>query len=174
MFINLEQNQKDFEVSQQLVAHLDIVSIKVMVAQFSRKPHSLMQAAQDSLALHIAFTTKKIEQLESQLIAEIEFTCRIRKEVHPEDETTPDQDEDIVRIDCTFESVYKVEKGFTSTEDQRKAFLQANAVYNCWSYFREFVQHSAARMEISTPPIPFLRVSLKRAERDDATIKEPD
>jgi hypothetical protein len=66
---------------------------------------------------------------------------------------------DLIKISCAFEAEYLVNPKFKPTDEQLKAFHEGNVIFNCWPYFREFVQNSTVRMHLPPPPIPFLRIS---------------
>lgn len=64
----------------------------------------------------------------------------------------------LVRVSCQFEALYSLATDFEPTERQIAAFHKGNAVFNCWPFFREFVQNATVRMHIPPPPVPFLRI----------------
>jgi hypothetical protein len=75
-------------------------------------------------------------------------------------EDEPDQRRQLILIECSFEAEYRFRDDMPS-EEQIEAFGSANAVFNCWPFFREFVQTSVARMHFPPPPVPFLRLVRK-------------
>jgi hypothetical protein len=75
----------------------------------------------------------------------------------------PEEQRPLIRIECCFEAEYSFMPGFTPSESQIEAFRSANAVFNCWSFFREFVQSSVTRMHFPPPPVPFLKI-VRKAE----------
>lgn len=70
----------------------------------------------------------------------------------------------ILTVECQFEAQYCLVEGFDPTESQIEAFQSANAVFNCWPFFREYVQSTATRMNFPPPPVPFLRIVRKTEE----------
>jgi hypothetical protein len=74
----------------------------------------------------------------------------------------------LIAVECCFEAEYRFAEGFTPTDKQIEAFRSANAVFNCWPFFREFVQTSVTRMHFPPPPIPFLRLTRKKDARRSA------
>lgn len=172
MFINLEQTQNDLLHSQELVAHVDIGTIKLRSANVFRQPHSVIRTAKQ-LEIRVSFQTKQLELIESALISEIDFSFRAVPAATDPTESK-EEAEDAIRIDCSIEAIYQVREDYKPTEEQRKAFLEGNAVFNCWPYFREFVQSCSARMELPVPPIPFLRVSVKGPEVEQEEEDAPE
>jgi hypothetical protein len=67
----------------------------------------------------------------------------------------------IILVECSFEAEYRYVPEYKPSERQIQAFRAANAVFNCWPFFREFVQSSIARMNYPPPPVPFLRLVRK-------------
>jgi hypothetical protein len=60
------------------------------------------------------------------------------------------------------EASYELAEGYEPTSEQIEAFRQGNAIFNCWTYFREYVQSSVARMNFPSVTVPFLRMVPKR------------
>jgi hypothetical protein len=91
--------------------------------------------------------------VESRLIIPITFMFRA---VTAEDKC------DVVVVRSVMEATYEIEEGFVPTTEQITAFKDGNAVFNCWTYFREIVQSTVARMEYPPITLPFLRMVPKR------------
>jgi hypothetical protein len=70
---------------------------------------------------------------------------------------------DVMAVDCVFESRYTLMPGYEPTTAEMEAFRTGNAVFNCWPFFREFVQSMVVRMDMPPPPVPFLRLAPKGA-----------
>jgi len=64
----------------------------------------------------------------------------------------------VLIISCRLEVAYELAEGYEPTSEQIDAFRQGNAIFNCWPYFREYVQNSVARMNYPPVTIPFLRM----------------
>lgn len=80
----------------------------------------------------------------------------IEAQLHMSAETDGAQKAKIAEVGCTFEAIYALKPGFEMTLAHAKAFAAANALFNVWPYFREFLQSTTVRMGL--PPIvaPFL------------------
>jgi len=70
-----------------------------------------------------------------------------------------------VNITATILAEYQLAKGFVPPLEEQKAFLAANAVFNCWPYWREFVQSTAGRMNLPPLTLPFFRVRPQEREK---------
>ncbi len=67
---------------------------------------------------------------------------------------------ELFSVKCRFEMMYELEEGYQPTRDEMDAFAGGNAVFNAWSFFREFTQNTVVRMGFPpTPTIPFLRLA---------------
>ena len=74
--------------------------------------------------------------------------------------------EPVISITASFLAEYQLAEGFSPTAAEQKAFMEANAVFNCWPYWREFVKSTTARMNLPPLTLPFFRVlSANRKER---------
>jgi len=63
-----------------------------------------------------------------------------------------------LNIAATILAEYQLAEGFVPSLEERKAFLDVNAAFNCWPYWREFVQSTAGRMNLPPLTVPFFRV----------------
>ncbi len=74
---------------------------------------------------------------------------------------------EVLLIECLFEAEYQLQPGYQPTEDEVKAFQSANAIFNCWPFFREYASNTVSRMGFPVPPIPFLRMIPGRRSQKD-------
>ena len=80
------------------------------------------------------------------------------------------KDNPVVLIECRFEGQYALVPEYIPSQEQIEAFRTANAVFNCWPFFREYVQNTTVRLGFPPPPIPFLRMTQKQVV--EATTSE--
>lgn len=78
-------------------------------------------------------------------------------------------------ITATFVAEYEMADGLRPSTQDLKAFVNANAVFNCWPYWREYVHSTAARMNLPPLTLPFFRVRtsqpLQQTHRKAALIQ---
>jgi hypothetical protein len=86
--------------------------------------------------------------------------------------TEAQADKPILTVECQFEAQYSLVEGFDPSETQIEAFQSANAVFNCWPFFREYVQSTVTRMNFPPPPVPFLRI-VRKPEEQVPTLPHP-
>ena len=78
----------------------------------------------------------------------------------------------VFNVHCSFVLDYEIEdRTFLPSAESISAFKDGNAVFNCWSYTREFFQNIASRMEMSPPPLPLLRISPKPDREDVPKVR---
>ena len=76
---------------------------------------------------------------------------------------------DAVTVKCTLEASYSLAKNYSPETDVVHAFHSANAVFNSWPFFREYVQSTVLRMNMPAPPVPLLRL-VARPKDESATL----
>src|SRR5581483_12459580 len=77
----------------------------------------------------------------------------------------------IFSISSRFRLAYRLENGIQPEESNIRAFMNGNAIFNCWPYLREFTQNLSARMGHFPPPLPLLLV---RSRREDQETKDQE
>jgi hypothetical protein len=77
---------------------------------------------------------------------------------------------EVISITCRFEATYDLTEGFEPSAQQIAAFKEGNAVFNCWTYFREFVHSSVSRMNYPPPTLPFLRMVPRAISKDSPLV----
>jgi hypothetical protein len=83
---------------------------------------------------------------------------------------TEADDREVISIVSRFEAVYDLAEGFEPTPEQMAAFKDGNAVFNCWTYFREFVHSTVSRMNYPPPTLPFLRMVPRAISKDSPLV----
>ena len=61
-------------------------------------------------------------------------------------------------IAASFIAEYEMAEGFRPSTGDLTSFVNANGVFNCWPYWREYVHSTAARMNLPPLTLPFFRV----------------
>jgi hypothetical protein len=84
---------------------------------------------------------------------------------------TEDEKTEVIAVTCRLEVDYDLVEGYEPEPDQVEAFKQGNAIFNCWTYFREYVQSTVARMNFPPVTLPFLRLVPKAPPAIDSTAE---
>jgi hypothetical protein len=151
MSIVIEQDEEQvanaFEVNRNVVLR----GIRLANATLSSKP--LGEGQNAVLQTQVSFEPSNVSSESEALVLCVSFLFRI---VEGEDGT------ERVSISCQLEADYGVRPGCVLSGQQIAAFHSGNAIFNCWPFFREYVQNSTVRMNYPAPPIPLLRLIPQR------------
>jgi hypothetical protein len=75
---------------------------------------------------------------------------------------------EVISLRCLLGAEYTLAEGFQPSAEQIKAFKEGPAIFNCWPYFREYVQNTVVRMNYPPPTIPFLWLEVKKLAHAEA------
>ena len=79
-------------------------------------------------------------------------------------------------MECELEARYVVRPEYEPTPEEVTAFQEANAIYHCWPFFREFVQATSVRTGYPPIPVPLLMLTVERpvsVKPKERTLKAP-
>jgi hypothetical protein len=142
--------REEFRAAQSLQTHCDLDRIALLRCCGSRVPAGAQPSEPYTLNASHSTTAKLIDDV---LSIEASFNSA----------AVDAKKAQIFAVECTYELCYKLKEGYKPQENEIEAFKDGNAVFNCWPYFREFLQDITARMGQAPPPLPFLRVVPKPA-----------
>jgi len=151
----IEQSKEQVDESIEFHKHSEIGFVRLSRARIWGRDR-VTKVAPNDVNFDIAFKRGATSLEEGAIFLETDFAFSM-KENKENQEATP-----LIVIECSFEAEYRLSPEFTPSEKQIEAFRSANAVFNCWPFFREFVQTSVTRMHFPPPPVPFLRLSRKK------------
>jgi hypothetical protein len=75
----------------------------------------------------------------------------------------------IVWIHARYEVSYRLPDAFEASEEELESFAATNGIFNCWPYFREFVDSCSSRMNLPPIVLPLFRVPRSSAGDQEAT-----
>jgi hypothetical protein len=96
--------------------------------------------------------TKVIQRYDDGFLVGASMRARV---VGQDDETT---DEPPVQIDVTFALHYALEGTPSASDEDLEEFARVNGAFNAWPYWREYIQTTAARMNLPPTLLPVFRV----------------
>ena len=148
----IEQSKEQLQEAIHLHTRAEIKSIRLAESHlYSRSRIDSMPAT--GLSFDIKFTPGTFTVEPGSLTLNTDFSFAISQE----------GDEDsVIRIECRFEGQYYLVADYAPSPEQIEAFRTANAVFNSWPYFREYVQNTTVRMGFPPPPVEFLRLVQKQ------------
>jgi hypothetical protein len=82
-----------------------------------------------------------------QLTIPVRFGIRVSSDKQP-----------AVVVNCIIRADYELAPDYQAGSEEIEAFRYSNAIFNCYPYFREFVQNTLSRMNYPPLSIPFLRL----------------
>jgi hypothetical protein len=161
----IEQDREQLEEAIAFHTKSDLRSIRLSQSRVWSRPGG-PPADGKEFAADIKFQAGDCKIAEGCLALDTDFTFIV---------TLGDSKEEnrIVVIECKFEAQYAVNTEYCPTEKQIDAFRSANAVFNCWPFFREYVQNTAVRMNFPSPSVPFLRIVGKAQLQGQEAVGSP-
>lgn len=153
MSFNIEQDKGQASRAFAVQSHADIESVSLLDASMVCKARFEGIKAPPWLA--VKFEAENAVVNENRLTVTVKFALKICEE---------GSEVAAVLVRCRFQADYEIMDGFQPSAEEIEAFKGGNAVFNCWPYFREFVQTSVTRMDYPPPTIPFLRLVPRRTE----------
>lgn len=171
MFILIEVEAVELTDSANFSRNAEMLSVDFSAASFSI-PGPLPQEIDGPMSTAINFCPKDILVAGDVVRASTSFEYLITN-ASPSADKTEDENTIVARFECSLVATYRLQEGYRPAHAVLNAFHKANAVFNCWPYFREFVQSSSLRMSIPPPPVPFLRVQVKHESEEGAPIARP-
>lgn len=147
--IFIEQDKKHAQAAIEFHTQADISEIRLVAAQV--KCSAASQDVTFPLESSIRFRP------EGHVVKDRRVTigARFRFDVRTGGQGPKKQ---VMAVECKFETDYELRKGYAPSDTQISAFKDANAIFNSWPYFREFLNNTVTRMGYPAPTLPFLRI----------------
>jgi hypothetical protein len=136
----IKQSKDEMHESIAFSRNAEMVGINVSSASFSA-PKAPSLDFQDELSVGIRIEPGNALVIHGEVRATTFFECVIG-------DSATSENEPVAKFECSLTATYQLQGGYQPTETELSAFHKANVVFNCWPYFREFVQSSACRMKI--------------------------
>jgi hypothetical protein len=158
MSIVIEQDEQEFKAASGFLTRAELDRVTLINATMERGTN--LSLLTEPFTIDIQFEPATATLSEKCTNLQVHFTFRAIDSSPAETEA--------IKIACTLEASYSLHEGYKPEPGEVQAFHQANAVFNSWPFFREFVQSNAVRMNMPAPPVPFLRLVAKRGEEPSA------
>jgi hypothetical protein len=163
MAIYIEQNPDEVRHSFNVQRRAEIISAFLTAASLDCHPQ-FRDFGQD-LSMSVRHQSKGKVTEDGMLLTTIDFAL----------EALPEHNDSVraFTVKCRFLITYLLEKEYQPTPQEIKSFAGANAVFNAWPYFREFVQSACSRMGIpASPAVPFLKL-VPKLDQTKAAAEPP-
>lgn len=77
----------------------------------------------------------------------------------------------VFRVECKFETSYELRTGYDPSPKEIQAFKEANAIFNTWPFFREYLHSTVLRMGYPALSAPFLKL-VPKPEQSEQKIDQ--
>ena len=122
-----------------------------------------------AIAVEFKFKAKALEIGQDRLVVEVAFTMAGLESAANE---VSEKRAVVVKVECAFEATYNLSPEFQLSKEHAEAFLNGNAIFNTWPYFREYLQSSLTRMGYPALVAPFLVMKPKPRKPEKAVVKQ--
>jgi preprotein translocase subunit SecB len=163
--IVIEQTKEEMAQAFEVQRNASICAVRLARGKVSSL--SLDEASKEAINIKFSMKPRSVQAPRGILRVEVDFRAVGDVEVRSVDKK-PAKKETPVSVECTFAVDYELQEGFQPSAMQVKAFRDGNVIFNCWPYFREYLQDSVQRMGFPPLIAPFLRV----LSRPPAATKE--
>ncbi len=154
--LRIEQYPDEVRLSFEFQVNSEISAIRLTSAAITRMPDSPLQEGNAALTSGVAFRPTELRHSVA-VGAEVQvLTFAVDFDFHIA--SGDDLTDELAKVQCRFEADYLLRPGFEPSEEQTRAFHSGNAIFNCWPYFREFIQSATVRMGLPAATVPFLRL----------------
>lgn len=146
MHVILPKDEAQFDASWRFIKKTDITDVRLIGS--SSKCMRGIDSVSGPLLFDFAFhpNGSRVERK----------TVLITTTFHFKGYEKSNRGETVLAVNCKFEAGYT---GTTvPTPEEIDAYARANAIFNCWPFFREFLHSTVARMGFPPPTLPFLEL----------------
>lgn len=169
--IPIEQTQEEMALAFEVHRSAAICAVRLSRSKMAGQP--LDEAPKGPIIIKFTMKSRSVEAPKGRLRVEVDFRMAGEIEAQPA-EKQPAKKHTIASLECTYVVDYQLREGFEPSPKQVKAFKDGNVIFNCWPYFREYLQESVQRMGFPPVVAPFLRVQPKppkATKKDSKTAK---
>lgn len=164
----IEQTAEQASLAFEFHTHAEMQSIRLRKARLVSD--RLPEAGGEPIALRLSREARQLKAPEGLVRLEIDFRLEGRKESVACGAGSRRTGARVVLVECTWEADYRLAEGYQPSPETIEAFKDGNAIFNCWPYFREFVQSALARMNLPPLTLPFLRLREKEGQYTQSPI----
>ena len=162
--ITIQQTAEQAKLAFELHTHAEIESVRLLKSRVASR--SLLEPLRGPIALRLKHKARKAPAPEGVLRLEISFHLSGVEEKAASTEGSGRGRKPLALVECTWEVDYRLAEGYQPPAEAVKAFKDGNAVFNCWPYFREYVQNTITRMNLPPLTVPLLRLLPKLPKKE--------
>ena len=158
MSIIIEQDEETFRSASEFSTHAELDRVTLLDASLKKAVDTSSLSRPLELRIHYEPGLAAVKSGCANLQIRFEFRATDASGDAP----------DVIALACTLEASYSLEKDYKPGSNAIDAFHRANAVFNSWPFFREYVQSTVVRMNMPAPPVPLLRLLVTPKESPKA------
>ncbi|MGD0013177.1 MAG: hypothetical protein ABSD56_01945 [Bryobacteraceae bacterium] len=166
--ITIEQTQEEMALAFEVQRNAAICAVRLSRSKMASQP--VDEVLRGPVVITVTVKSRTVEAPKGKLRVEVDFRIAGEMVAQPAESKKPAQRETVISLECTYAVDYELREGFEPSAELVKAFKDGNVIFNCWPYFREYLQESVQRMGLPPLTVPFLRVQPKppKATKKDA------
>ena len=160
----IKQTHEEFKAAVIFAANTQLLDVRLAASKaFSQRPPDQSFDVFET-SLHLDFKPPVVSA--AQAVIPVGVVLKLIAGAEP-------NTKELAEIECTLEATYAFRPEFTPADEQVAAFQRGNAVFNCWPFFREFLQSNLQKMGYPVPPLPLLRLDADRPKQTGSELKPP-
>lgn len=155
--ITIEQTPEEMALSFQVNRNAVLVSVRLAQAKLASRPPD--EAPKVPIIINFTIKSRKVQAPKGTLRIEVDLrvTGEPKLKSSPKGKT-PNKPAAVARVACVYQLDYGLQGDFEPSPKEVRAFKDGNVIFNCWPYFREYLQETIQRMGYPPLTAPFLRV----------------
>lgn len=151
MGFNIQQTKEELQSSAIFQRNAELKGISLVECRCSAD--EALASAQGALRLNLKNESEARPVTEQTVNFIVKLTVRGQPADLPASAEAP-----ALQVSGSFALSYQLKPGYEPKAEEMNAFKEGNAIFNCWPYFREFVQSMCSRMGLQITPVPLLRL----------------
>jgi len=168
--ITIQQTAEQAKLAFELHTHAEIESVRLLKSRVASR--SLPEPLRGPIALRLNHKARQAPAPKGLLRLEVSFHVSGAEEKAATAAGSGRAREPLAFVECAWEVDYRLAEGYEPPREAVKAFKDGNAVFNCWPYFREYVQNTITRMNLPPLTLPLLRL-LPKPPKKEALQQRP-
>jgi hypothetical protein len=157
--ITIEHTQQQMLLALEVNRNAAITCLRLSRSKMAGQP--LEEVPKGSIDVEFAIKSRRVDAPKGRLRVEVDFRMVLRVEQEATRPKPGRKAKPIANVECTFAVDYQLREGFEPSAEHVRTFKDGNVIFNCWPYFREYLQESIQRMGYPPLTAPFLRVQPK-------------
>ncbi len=153
------EQQSDLLLAAKVASRVEAMDIRIASTNTRHNPLAVLG---DSIRFITKSLQYKVDRESAHILVKPHFVLEMDYE----------GSNDCLMIEAEFLIIYSVQSLDELSDDNIDAFADKNGLYNCWPYWREYVQSMTARLGVRTTTLPPFRPT--DTQREIGKLARPD